>query len=82
MKGTVAVSQDLTNVRDALERDGYRVIDLDEKGMEADLIIMSGMKRDILGIQDIRVDVPVIDASGRQAEEILYDVEKRMNLKE
>jgi hypothetical protein len=81
MKGTIAVSQELGNVRQALEKEGYRVVDLEEEGDGAEIMIISGLNKDMAGIETIARDVPIIDASGRQAEEILHDVEKRLTIK-
>ncbi|MGB9867997.1 MAG: YkuS family protein [Bacillota bacterium] len=72
---TVAVEEGLEPVRRALEREGYRVIDLaGGHWSEADAIVVSGSRKDMLGDQSAETKAPVIDASGRTPEEILGEL--------
>lgn len=79
----VAVSPLLTNVREYLEAQGMDVVDFDDEvfnrsGFSGDLlaIVVSGGDMNLLGIEDVELDVPVIDASGRTPEEISMEIER------
>lgn len=81
-KHTVAVEDGLDNIKEMLEDEGYRVVDLDEQAKSVDAVVLTGMDEDLMGIADIDTEGYVIDASGRQPEEILYDLEKHFRLQD
>ena len=67
---TIAVEDTLGNVKDYLEKSGYKVVKF--TGQEdADAYVISGMDDDIMGMQDVMTEVPVIDADGKTPEEIV-----------
>lgn len=70
MMRKIAVEDNLTGVRDLLEKSGYEVVRLAEQ-READAIVVTGMDNNVLNMQDIATGVPVIDASGKTPQEIL-----------
>ncbi|NPV69986.1 MAG: YkuS family protein [Firmicutes bacterium] len=79
----MAVDDDLTNVRDALLRRGYDVVTLDQPGWaEANAVVIKGMDRDFMDVQDVTTRAPVIDASGLTEEEIVQAIEDRLTLQE
>lgn len=77
---TVAVEDGLDNIREFLQDEGYKVVDLDDGVKSADAVVLTGMDDDLMDIADMATDGFVIDASGRQPEEILYDLEKHFRL--
>jgi predicted GNAT superfamily acetyltransferase len=79
-KHIVAVEDGLTNVKQALMEEGYQVIDLDDGLQRADAYVITGMEEDLSGVEEIVVDGYVVDATGRQTEEIIYDLEKHFRL--
>ena len=79
-KHVVAVEDGLTNVKQALMEEGYRVIDLDDGLQRAEAYVITGMDEDVSGVEEIVVDGYIVDATGRQAEEIIYDLEKHFRL--
>jgi hypothetical protein len=79
---TVAVEDGLDNIREMLEDEGYRVVELDEQSKKADAIVLTGMDEDLMGIADMETEGFVVDASGRQPEEILYDLEKHFRVQD
>ncbi len=79
MKRTVAIEDGVKNLKPYLQNDGYQIVDLKE-GMTADAYILSGLDENVTGDMT-RVSAGfVINAKGRQPEEILYDLEKHFNL--
>lgn len=80
MNGVVAVEDGLSNVREALEREGYRVVGMKDF-KRADAIVISGMDEDMSGVETVQVDAPVINAEGRQTEEIVGEVGRHIRLK-
>jgi hypothetical protein len=84
MRAKVAVESELSNVRDYLESEGYKVIEfqhndeLQDELEDVDAIITTGMDEDFLGMHDIQTDAIVIEASGLSAREIAMMLEKRL----
>lgn len=82
MANKVAVEPSLSNVKQLLQQNGYEVIDLDGAQNNASGVqccVISGMDQNIMGMQDIQMDVPVINMSGMSAEEALQEVQQRCN---
>lgn len=80
MSKTVAIEAGIKSLKPQLENEGYRVIDL-RAGQTADAYILSGMDENMTGNMTRVSDGFVINAKGRQPEEILYDLKKHFNLK-
>lgn len=76
MNKTIAVERNLTPVMDYLSEKGYKVEGIDfnkEYGRNIDkydALIVTGMNKDFLGVQDIVSKIPVIEAKGLTAEQI------------
>lgn len=80
----VAVSEALSPVKRALHRAGYDVVNLEsnaeisEKGMgDYDAIVISGMDVNMTGMHDISGRAPVINATGKDPEEIVEELHKK-----
>lgn len=83
MNKTVALEGGLSNIRQALEGKGYRVIDLDTGNLEqASAVIISGGDRNFMNRQDISTRAPVINAEGQSADEVIQTLENRLRLVE
>jgi len=75
---TIAVEEGLSStIIEALTKEGYRVVK-PGAGVKADATVITGMDRNIMGVQDIVDKSAVIDASGKTADEILKDLHKRL----
>lgn len=75
MNKIVAVENNLAIFKDFLSKKGCRVIDIDvAKGESVDAVVISGMKENLLGMQDVYIDAPVINASGKTPEEVWYSI--------
>lgn len=75
----IAVEGSLTNVKQALEREGYRTVELAKAKLnQAQAIVISGMDVNVMQMQDIATNVPVIDASGMSADEVLRNINRRL----
>jgi len=81
----IAVSEALSPVKRALHRAGYDVVNLEsdaeisKKGMgDYDAIVISGMDDNLMGMHDISGRATVINATGKDAEEILEELNKRL----
>lgn len=78
MKKTIAVENNLTPVIEYLSGKGYKVDSIDIGGEYSksidkyDAVVVTGMNKDFLGVQDTVSRIPVIDARGLSAEQI-YD---------
>lgn len=75
MQGIIAVEQNLTSLTDRLELEGYEVVNLDAADLATvDAVVISGADNNLMNMQDIVTDVPVINASGKTAEDILNEL--------
>ncbi|HOB90697.1 MAG: YkuS family protein [Bacillota bacterium] len=74
----IGVDRELLPVRDFLRNAGYEVAELDMADSEAirgfDAVVVSGLRRNMLGIQDTTNQVPIIDAAGMTPREVLNEV--------
>lgn len=77
IQGIVAVEQNLSNVIDLLEMEGYEVVDLDRASLDAvDAVVVSGADLNLLGMQDTFTEVPVISAAGKTPQEVLDELDR------
>jgi len=75
---TVAVERGLSDVCEQLRAAGYQVVDLDERGVAAaDAIVVSGMNVNLMQAETTLTPAPVIVAKGRNAEEVVREVQRR-----
>jgi hypothetical protein len=75
MNKIVAVENNLTPFKEFLTQKGCRVIDIDvAKGESVDAVVISGSRENLLGMQDVYIDAPVINASGKTPEEVWYSI--------
>jgi len=73
----VALDDKLGYLRDRLAREGFRVIGLTDGLNRADAVVISGMNQDLTGVQDIKTDASVINADGKQPEEVIAAIKDR-----
>lgn len=75
MQGIIAVEKSLSRLFDTLETQGYEVVELDKQNVEGvDAIVVSGSDINLMNMQDTLTDVPVINATGKTADEILDEL--------
>lgn len=79
----IGIEKGLTSIKDYLNQHGYMAseIDFTQKNdtnfiKNLDAIVLTGIDDNFLGIQDISVDVPVIDATGLVPEDIVNLIER------
>lgn len=81
MKRIVAVDDNLSNVRQALEAQGYQVCSLDQGFDQVDVVVVSGMDNNELGDNSTVTDARIIHASGLSADQVVEEVQMTMQLK-
>lgn len=76
MSKVVAVEEGLTPVRDYLAAKGCQIIGIEQaKQTNVDAIVISGVDNNVMGMQDIVINAPIIvNAKGRNAVEIWNDI--------
>lgn len=77
MKRIIAVEEGLSQIRSALEEEGYVVVKPGASD-RIDATVITGMDENIMGMQDISNKSVVIDASGKTAGQILNDLKQRL----
>lgn len=82
LRRIVAVDDDLGYLRERLSQEGYEVKSVREGIQDADAVVSSGLSDNVMGIQDRRTEAFIIEARGKNEEEILADLECRFKLKE
>lgn len=76
----IAVQKGLRPVQEYLEDQGYEVesVDFDAftqaQNENYDAIVLTGMNKDFLGMQDTATGAPVIDATGMTPEEVFEQI--------
>lgn len=78
---TVAVEPRLADVIQRLKQRGHRVVDPgghDLTGVQP--VVLTGEDERMMGISDPETGAPVITARGRDAEEIVREVEARLRI--
>jgi hypothetical protein len=81
-KYRVAVETGLSNIEETLKDEGYDVVDADEFGSNVDAFVITGLDEDLMGISSTLTDGIVIDASGRDPEEVVYELERNLRKRE
>lgn len=76
----IGVEETLTDVRNALEEKGYEVMTLEREADAdgCDCCVISGQDENVMGIQDVETQGPVIDARGMSAKDVCEEVEQRL----
>ena len=75
MNKIIAVENNLATIKDYLLDQGCQVIDVESaKNTRVDAVVISGSSKDLLGMQDVVIDVPVIDARGKTPSEVWHNI--------
>lgn len=75
--GTIAIERGLEPIKEALERRGYRTVDLDGNLREVEAVVVRGTDHNLLNRQDILTKAPVVEAAGLTPEKVVAEVERR-----
>lgn len=77
----IGVEETLTDVRGALEQKGHEVVALrnEDEAAFCDCCIISGQDENVMGMQDVKTEGPVIDARGMSAQDVCEEVEQRLS---
>ena len=80
MPKRIAVEQGLTPIREHLQQNGYEVVDLNhaKAATQCDCCVISGSDENLMGMQDIVTDAPVINAHGMTPEEVQQQIQERI----
>jgi len=82
MAKKIAVEQSLSNVSNALRDKGYDVVDIkttsDIDTNNCSAYVVSGLDSNVMGIQNVSTNAPIIEASGMSADEVCQEVEQRL----
>jgi len=74
----IAVEGNLPNIRKALENNGYEVVNMDSKNLAScACCVISGVDQNMMGMEDIVTQVPVISAEGMSEQEIVKEVQSK-----
>lgn len=78
MRKVVAMEEGLSqSIRSALEKEGYMVV-RPGRGVAVDATIITGMDRNVMGMEDMAGKSVVIDAAGKTPAEVLSDLKGRL----
>lgn len=76
MEKVIAVAEKLSALKDALVAHGYDVVALEGKDLErAAAVVITGVDKDMMGMEDIQTKVPVINAAGKSSSEVVSDID-------
>jgi hypothetical protein len=76
----VAVESNLTNVDQALQSGGFQTVGLEDSSLnDVSAIVVSGQDKNFLGMQDTSRKIPVINAEGLSAEDVVHQVKNHIS---
>ena len=79
MPKRIAVEGRLTPLREFLQQNGYEVVELNgEPVPQCDCCVVSGGDENVMGMQAVETEVPVINAHGLTPEEVQQQIEARI----
>ncbi|PYI53754.1 YkuS family protein [Paenibacillus flagellatus] len=74
---TIAVENSLSNVKQALEQNGYQVVSMDDGSLQScDCCVISGQDKNVLGITETVTQASVINAEGLTVDEVVQQVNR------
>ncbi|MEC9489091.1 MAG: YkuS family protein [Halanaerobium sp.] len=75
----VAIEDDLSNVKNYLESRGYQVFPIDRVGLEEiEAVVLRGTDNNLMGMQAIKTNAPIVSAEGRTPEDIYAEIEQKV----
>ncbi|CAM3428138.1 YkuS family protein [Marinicrinis lubricantis] len=75
----IAVEPSLSNVKQALQQNGYDVVDMQADSMQScDCCVISGQDKNMMGMGDVQTQASVINAEGMSAEDVVQQVQQRI----
>lgn len=82
MAKRIAVEDHLKNVQEYLRHNGYDVVPLNASTPldTCDCCVISGVDKDVMGMQNIGTGAPVINAEGQTVEEVYRAVQNRVGI--
>ncbi|WP_158212450.1 YkuS family protein [Natranaerobius trueperi] len=73
----VALEQELNYLREPLKENGFNPVSMDSDEVVSAAII-TGRDEDMMNIEEIEVPVPVIDARGRDEQDIIAELQNKL----
>lgn len=78
MSRVIAVENNLHPVCDYLSAQGCEIIAVERaQDTRVNAVVVSGADKNLLGMQDVQTQAPVIDARGRTPEDIWQEIQRR-----
>ncbi len=81
MPKIVAIEEGILNLKPYIESEGFQVVKMKE-GQNADAFIISGLDENVTGDMTRAGEGFLINARGRQPDEIMYDLQKHFQLRD
>ncbi|NBI28831.1 YkuS family protein [Chengkuizengella marina] len=76
----VAVEDNLSNVKQALQNEGHEVCNLEENNMQnCQCCVITGQDENMMGMANTQTQASVINADGLTAEEVVNQVNQCVN---
>ena len=77
----IAVEEGLTDIQEALKSKGHDVVPLRQEAdaKQCDCCVISGTDENVMGMQDVATESPVIDCRGMDANQVCEEVEHRLS---
>lgn len=77
----IGVEPSLSNIKIALEDMGHEVVTIhsEEDATNCDCCVISGVDKDMMGIANVVIDGPVINAEGATIDEVCHMINERFD---
>ncbi len=83
-EGRIAVEQGLKAVAQRLSQSGFEITAIPSTGAhipgDVDAVVITGGDQNMMGQQDTRLTVPVIDARGMDPDQVVADLRQRLEV--
>ncbi|QNO15017.1 YkuS family protein [Alkalicella caledoniensis] len=74
----IAVEDGLDKFKEGLEKAGYKTVDLSQNFVNPIAIVVSGMDDNLMGMETITNEIPVINCEGMSVEQVVREIKNRM----
>lgn len=78
MRNIVAVEDGLSSIKEALEENGFKAVDLSQNIVNPIAIIVTGMDENFMGMETVTNEVPVINCTSMTSEQVVTEVKRRI----
>ncbi|MFW6269594.1 MAG: YkuS family protein [Bacillota bacterium] len=79
MEATIAIEDDLEDIKQELRENNYSLVDLEEADLDrVNAVLISGQDENVMGMMDTITEAPVINVQGMTASEVKDELDQKI----